>query len=352
VNGRSPCYNATELERAFDSSGLEALVLRSGQNVGYLSGMSFPGTLGRHQDLAHSDRATMLVWPYEGEPTLVTSTGAYGPARMRSWLEDIRVYTDCVESAFTYCVKVLKERGLERGRIGVDRRWIGADRWVELVAELPHAELVECSELMDRVRNIKTPAEVALLRRAVDIQDEAHLEVFGGARPGDTEKELHSRMVAAMIRLGAESAHGMMQSSNTPYTYAGEGPVAINKGDALRTDYVCYLDGYAANLSRMAVMGPPSAEQERMYQLELAVHREIIASLLRPGIRVSEIHRYMRERFTAEGFPDVIGLAGHSIGVWWHQEEPLFSPGEERELQTGMVVCLEPVLKRFWHVQD
>src|SRR5947207_2435116 len=106
MSTRSPLYNATELGRAFETNGLDALLLRSGQNVAYLSGMSFPGTLGRHQDLAHSDRATMVVWPRNGEATLVTSGGAYGPARMRSWLDDIRVYTDCVESPYSRCTKV------------------------------------------------------------------------------------------------------------------------------------------------------------------------------------------------------------------------------------------------------
>ena len=77
----------------------------------------------------------------------------------------------------------------------------------------------------------------------------------------------------------------------------------------------------------------------------------ILTTLLAPDEGRAEVAGFDVTR-QAESLRHVIGLAGHSIGVWWHQEEPLFSPGEERELQTGMVVCLEPVLKRFWHVQD
>ena len=54
----------------------------------------------------------------------------------------------------------------------------------------------------------------------------------------------------------------------------------------------------------------------------------------------------------AAGHPQVAGLVGHSIGVWWHQEEPMLVPAEGRPLRADMVICLEPILDGFWHLQD
>src|SRR5439155_18005874 len=141
-------------------------------------------------------------------PTLVASAIAAGLARRVSWLDDLRVFAEYVETPYALAAAVLHERGLGRARIGVERRELGADRWQELRTALPDAELVDCTDLLEAVRNVKTPGELELLRRAAAIQDEAHLEVFAGARPGDTERELHTRMIAAMLRLGADSAHG------------------------------------------------------------------------------------------------------------------------------------------------
>jgi Xaa-Pro aminopeptidase len=121
---------------------------------------------------------------------------------------------------------------------------------------------------------------------------------------------------------------------------------------AVRTDYVCYLDGYAANLSRMAVMGAPSDEQLARYRAVRDIHRATIASMLRPGVEARAVYNFVRERMIAAGFPNVAGLVGHSIGVWWHQEEPMLTPNETRQLRAGMVVCLEPILDGFWHLQD
>lgn len=143
----------------------------------------------------------------------------------------------------------------------------------------------------------------------------------------------------------------MMQGSRNPITYGGESDIDVMRGDLIRTDYVSYHDGYAANLSRMAVMGTATSAQEDMYALLLNVHRETTA-MLKPGVKASEVYDFVRDRFVAEGYPAVASLVGHSIGVWWHQEEPMLIPTEDRTLEPGMVICLEPILDGYWHVQD
>lgn len=349
---REPIFNQAELERAFAELNLDAIVARSGRNVAYLSGMNFPGTLGRLQDFANAPRAALVAWPRQGEPALFVSNIARGLAERLSWIEDIRSYTDYVDSPYAAVARDLRGRGLGNGRIGVDRREFGVDNWSAFTAELPDAELVDVTDELEGVRNIKTEAEIALMRRAVEIQDEAHLDVFRTARRGDTEKKLHTRMITAMLRLGAESAHGMLQASTNPVTYGGEGTVPIERGVAVRTDYVCYYQGYSANLSRMAVMGTPSAEQVARYQTLLGVHRATIDQMLRPGVAASAVWQFVHDRFTEAGFDWNVGLVGHGTGVWWHQEEPMLVPHESRPLRPNMVICLEPILEGFWHFQD
>lgn len=348
----TPRYNAVALEGMLAALALDAFIARSGRNVAYLSGMTFPGTLGRLQDFAHAPRAVVVLWPQRGEPVLFASHIALGLANHTSWIEDRRGYTEYREPPLVVVAQELKARNLGRGRIGVERREIGAAQWAELVAELPGAELVDCTDALEAVRNLKTPAELELLRQSAEIQDLAHLEVFASAKPGDTERELHARMVAALLRLGAESAHGMLQASTNPVTYGGEGDTPIERGVAVRTDYVSYYRGYAANLSRMAVMGSASPEQVDRYATLRRIHLEIIDGALRPGMEAQQVYAFARERLAAAGSTVIAGLVGHSLGLWWHQEEPMLVPGESRRLQPGMVVCLEPILDGFWHLQD
>lgn len=336
----------------FLEAGLDAIVVRSGQNVAYLSGLRFPGTLGRLQDFGHSPRGAIVIQFPNGEAILIVSTIAAALARRWSWLEDFREFTEYAEDPYVVAASTLRHRGLAHGRIGIERRLMGITQWEMLNGELPQAEFVECSGLLERVRNIKTPREVDILKHAARVQDEAYLEVFGTAQPGDTERELHARMLKALICRGAETAHGIMQTSGNPVTYGGESDVPVQTGDVVRTDYVSYCEGYAANLSRMAVMGRPTASQQEFYALLLSIHRETIARMLRPGVKACDIYAFVRERCIAAGFPAVAPLVGHNIGVWWHQEEPMLVPGEQRTLGPGMVICLEPIVDGFWHLQD
>lgn len=349
---RAPLYDEVRVARLFADAGLDAVVVRSGQNVAYLSGVRFPGTLGRLQDFAHSPRGAVVVQFADLATTLLVSRIAEPLAQRWTWVEDVREFTEYAENPFELAVAGLRERGLARGRIGVERGMLCLSHWETLVDGLPGAELVDCGDLLERVRNVKTPAELAIMRQAAHAQDEAHFDVFRTARPGDTERELHARMLEALALHGAESAHGMMQSSRNPVTYGGEGDVGVELGDLIRTDYVSYHDGYAANLSRMAVMGAPTSAQEEMYDLLLDVHRDTANRKLRPGVTAAEVYGFVRERLVAAGFPLVASLAGHSIGIWWHQEEPMLVPTEERTLECGMVVCLEPILDGYWHIQD
>ena len=109
---------------------------------------------------------------------------------------------------------------------------------------------MDCTELMDRVRWVKTPAEVRLLEEGADILDEAYLEVFPAVRPGDTERDIHSRLVKACIRRGAGWVHGILNSSRNTLAYGGEGDMVFQQGDIIRNDYVSYYQGYPGHQSR------------------------------------------------------------------------------------------------------
>jgi Xaa-Pro aminopeptidase len=349
---QEPWHNESELSQQLAAADIDVVIARSGRNVMYLSGMRLPGTLGRHQDFVWSPRPALVVWPLDGSPTLVVNGFSHKLAAQSSWIDDIRTYTEYTESPWAVCIDRLKELGLDDGRIGVERQELNVDQWTELSEGLSAGELVDCTATLNRVRNIKTDREIELLRKSVEIQDKAHIEVFGDAEPGVTEEELHARMLEFMIERGAEWGHGMMQSDNTDITYGGEGPVPVEDGDVIRTDYVSYYRGYAANLSRMAVMGSPTDEQVEYYEDVRDIHRTILDEKIRPGVEAQEVYEFLKEQLRNHGYTDAASLAGHSTGIWWHQEEPIFHPGEETELQPGMVVCLEPIVDGFWHVQD
>ena len=215
---------------------------------------------------------------------------------------------------------------------------------------LTGAEIVDCTQMMDEVRWIKTSGEVQLIRTAADLLDEAYLEVFPTVRAGDTEREVHARIVGSCIRRGAQWTHGILNSSRNTVAYGGESDMVLEAGDIIRNDYVSYYLGYPGHQSRTVVIGPPSQDQRRKYETVLDIYRSTI-ELCRPGAVANSIYRFAADAFRQAGFKQPMALAGHGVGAWWHQQPPYLVPTCDTELEAGMVVALEPHVN-YYHLQD
>ena len=348
--GREIIANIDRLNDFMDQAGCAALVLRSGKSFTYLAGFAYPGTLARHLDFPDSPREVLLVWPRHGKPVQVLNHYAVPRAKRDGWLEEVEVYDDYAESPYQKAAEVLKRLGLDKESIGIEKTYVSASRWEEMQGHLPGARLFDCTRLMAQVRWIKTPGEVKLLEEAADILDEAYLEVFADVREGQSEREVHARIVESCIRRGCGWAHGILNSSRNMVIYGGEGDTIFQKGDIIRNDYVAFYDGYPGHQSRTVVIGKPSDEQVRTYRIMRDIYRATMDQC-RVGTKASDVHHFAESKFREAGYNDRVSLAGHGVGPWWHQQEPYIVPTCHDELEEGMVLAMEPHVG-YWHLQD
>ena len=342
--------NVDRLHRLMDDEGLSAVIARSGKNFTYLAGFAYPGTLARHLEFPDSPREVLLVWPRNGEPVMVLNSYAAPLALRDSWLEKIEIYDDYAESPYERAAQALRDLGLAGETIGVEKSYVNANRWEEILGLLPEARVVDSTDMMDRVRWIKTTEEVKALEAGARLLDEAYLEVLPTVRPGDTERLVHSRIIESCLRRGANWAHGILNSSRNAVAYGGESDMAFQAGDIIRNDYVSYLNGYPGHQSRTVVVGPPTDEQKNTYRVTRDIYRATI-DRCRPGAKASDIYHFANDSFHQAGFQGNVSLAGHGVGAWWHQQEPYMVPSSDRVLEQGMVVALEPHIG-YWHLQD
>jgi Xaa-Pro aminopeptidase len=354
-SGSRDTVNVARLHEFMDRERLAAVVARSGQNFTYLSGLAYPGTLARHVDLADSTRAVLLLWPRRGDPVIVLNAIAEKLTLRESWVKQVSVYDAYNESPYARLCQVINEAGLGRERIGFEKNYVSAEHWEELRRGLPHAELADSSRLMDAVRWVKTPAELALLKNGADLLDDAYSEVFPTIKNGETERAVHSRLIGSCLRRGANWAHGILNSNRNTIPYAGESDELFLTGDVVRTDYVAYLDGYPGHQSRVAILGKPSAALRDDY----ARYREAYVKIMdhcRPGVTAGAVYDFTVDVFAKLGWRYTSILVGHSVGAWWHQQEPIIARGRDLVLEEGMVLALEPHGLEpgpgFLHLQD
>ncbi|MBN8920484.1 MAG: aminopeptidase P family protein [Rhizobiales bacterium] len=347
---RPTIANLPRLAAHLERERYDAIVVRSPINFTYLAGLAFPGTLGRHLELADSPRPVFVVWPRDGAPAVIVNPLGEALTRRDGSIERVIGYNNNTDDPYAVLVDTLRTMGVAKGRIGYEDDWFSPSRFATFAQALPDATLTDCTRMLEAVRWIKTPGEIALIKRAADVLDEAFLEVFPTIRDGETERAVHARLVAACMQRGASFAHGWMASNRNTVPAGGQSDFAFRAGDVVRTDYVAYVDGYPGHQSRNAVLGRASAEQAAMYARMRDLYLRTIDHC-RPGRTAGDVFAFARKSFEAAHLPYRVVLCGHSVGCWWHQQQPLIVPGNDTPLEAGMILALEPYYNE-WITQD
>lgn len=347
---REVIANVPRLQSYMDANGLDAIAVRTGTNFAYLAGIALPGTLARHLDIANTVRGFMLVWPRKGEPIIVLDSFAEKVVARDSWIAKTVVYKAYIESLYTRVANVLEDIGLGGSRVGFENDGLSAAHWEEIQRALPKLQMVNCSRMMDEVRWIKTAGEIALQKEAADMLDDVLFEVFPTIRVGESEREVHARIVEGCLRHGFGWVHGILNASPNMVMYGGESDLKFEKGDFVRNDYVAYYKGYAGHQSRLAILGKPNNEQQKGYALTLDIHRRTIERCT-AGRTAGDIFQFVVDEFKKHGIEYPASLVGHSMGAWFHQQEPVLRRDSAAVLEDGMILAIEPQ-RLHWHIQD
>jgi Xaa-Pro dipeptidase len=301
----------------------------------------FPATVftGEHRGLGHA----LFLLPVLGAPALITD-----PRRHRADLvpvEDVRPTNNLMATT----IGLLRERGLERAKIGV----IGDDilpapMYRELREELPELQIVPEPDLLSAMRMIKSPAEQEAMRaaaRAADAALQASIATIQRGRA--TERSACAAGIFAAMQAGADFVRYMRVHSGPWSALGSRWPQAtereIQRGDLVILDAIGAVEGYQFDVNRSLSAGPTDADR---LQLLETVYKALEAAIeaCRPGNRVLDAVAAAKGVIDRSPFANAFGgMMGHGIGLET-VEEPLLTAGNETELAPGMVLCVEPGL--------
>jgi Xaa-Pro aminopeptidase len=205
-------------------------------------------------------------------------------------------------------------------------------------------ELVPAGGLIEGLRAVKDEGELACIRAAARLADDALTEILGRGLVGRTEREVALDLEFAMRRLGAEAV------SFPPIVAAGEHgalPHAMPREEAIPAGTMCVvdwgamLDGYASDCTRTFATGDPDPRDREVYELVLCAQEAALAAV-RPGPTGREVDAVARAIIDAAGHAEHFGHGlGHGVGLDVH-EGPRLSKQGDAALAEGMVVTIEP----------
>lgn len=237
---------------------------------------------------------------------------------------------------------VLKERGLGRSRIGFEASAISARDYGAFKTVLGHVDLVDASDLIARLKMVKTAEEIAHLRTAVEIAEAGIVALRDAIQPGVTRHALADAWNSSVRNHGNSSA----LSGTWEYVSVGKNPwggnAAVSPGDLIKVDVGCVVNDYTSDTGRTFVLGTPTTAQARLFD---ALMQGFVAGseLLRPGISLSDVHHATLSAIRAAGFPGYTrGHFGHGLGAGLGSEEwPFISAQADIILEPGMVMAFE-----------
>jgi Xaa-Pro aminopeptidase len=189
---------------------------------------------------------------------------------------------------------------------------------------------------------VKAPEEIEKIRHAAQITERGMERALRHAAPGVTEIEL-SVLIADAIRSGGGIPRLLSVTTGERTaladTYATRKKLA--KGELLRLDIGCTVDGYWADTARTAVIGAPASYQQERYDALLAGELAQL-DLAKPGIFASDLFSVAVEAVRKGALPNYQRThCGHGIGIAAHEFPTLSSDNRDVFIEENMVLCVE-----------
>ncbi len=330
--------------RAMVEAGLDGLLMFRQESMYYLTGYDSFGFV----------YFQCLVLTADGRLVLLTRAPDLRQARHTSVIEDIRIWVDREGASPAGELRaILEELGLAGGRLGVEWEAYGltARNGRRLEAALAGAATLEdASELVSRLRLVKSPAEIAYVRRAAELADAALEEANRLAVPGADEGDILAAMQGAVFRGGGdypanEFIIGAGRDALLCRYFSGRKKLAAQ--DQMTVEFAGAYRHYHACLMRTILLGRPDPRQVAMHAAALEALAAAQAAL-RPGRPIGEVFDAHARVLDAAGYQaHRLNACGYSLGAvfapnW--MDWPMFYHGNPVLAAPGMVFFLHMIV--------
>ena len=290
-----------------------------------------------------SERLIALVIPASGEPAIVCPSFEVDRIKRHTAALDI---TGWEEQANPYklverVVRARKPRA--PGTIALESS-TAFGSYLGIKDALGGWKFEDAAAITDRLRIIKFPEEIALIRRAIAITEDAMAATFAQLAVGVSEHDVAGVLEREMERRGGEGGGGLVQfGPSSALPHGGPASVTLEREMVVLIDCGCRVSGYTSDITRTIWFGDhPSDEFKTVFNL---VHDAQTAALKlgRPLVTpCEEMDRAARKVISDAGFGrNLPHRLGHGIGLDGH-EPPYLVEGNEVHLEPGMVFTLEP----------
>ena len=313
---------------AAEAAGLAGLLVSPGPDLAYLTGHAPPPLERLTLLLLVVGRDPVLVVPALERPSAEDAPGSSG-LELVDWRD--------ADDPYRVVAKVLPA-----GRYAVtDQTW--ASHLLALDLATADCLFVAAGAILPLLRAVKDADEVERLRAAARAADATFSDVVGLAFAGRSELEVAGELERLLRSHGHRRVDFTIVGSgpNGASPHHGSGTRTIAPGDVVVMDFGGVLDDYCSDITRTVVVGEPSDEVRRVYDVVRAAQQAAFDAV-RPGVPAQDVDRAARSLIEEAGYGErFVHRTGHGIGLEVH-EPPYIVEGDTTPLEAGMTFSDEP----------
>jgi Xaa-Pro dipeptidase len=351
LRGLDAVFSATEfaariarIQAALAPLGTDALLLTGPENIFWATGRQTAGYFAFQA----------LIVPAFGEPVLLVRQLETTGARASTWLSEIVAWQDGEDPAVALG-RLVAKLGLRSLAVERNGWFVSLALGERIAAALDGVRLCDGSGLVETLRAVKSPAELAAIRQAAAYAQAGMVAALEACRAGVSENDVTAAMIAAAITAGSEAMAMEPLVSSGPRSgvpHATWRRRRMQQGDAVFLELAASHDRYHAALMRSLWIGEPPVEARRMMDTAL---RALDAALgvMRPGVPCARPHEAAQAVIDADGYTAAFRKRiGYSMGAafapdWGEGAILSLFSDVTRLLEPGMVFHLPATLRSY-----
>jgi len=348
-------FSTSRLDGLLDDFGIDVLIVTSKHNIQYLLGGYYHFQFGFMEAIGISRYLPIFVYvkgaldasayiANRNERDSVQNRIAGG-----HWMPPAVFGSSTSVEAMTLALDHIKAVATPAPRIGVEMAFLPLDAAEVLRKALPNCRLVEAMRPLERLRSVKTAAELTILREASERVVASMMEAVEHARVGQTKSEIIDQLRRAELSRDMIFEYALVTVGTSLNRAPSEQCLA--PGDIVSLDSGGNYQGYIGDLCRMAVHGAPDGELVDLLA-EIDVIQQAARAPIRAGLTGREIYSAANEALARSPHGKQMHFVAHGMGIVSHEAPRLTASGPipypaddaDAPLEAGMVVSIETTL--------
>ena len=323
------------ISKTLTESGLDALALNPSPSLLYATGLHFHLMERPVLALFAADGRIALVLP---ELEIAKLNDLPCELKAFQYNEEPTTWTNVFQQAVDFL-------GLDGKKIGVEPLAMRIIEYRYLEAAAPKSTFPDATEAIASLRIRKDETEIASMRKAAEIAQNALEATLPMIKIGVSEKEIASELVMQLLKQGSGSPLPFQPivsgGPNSANPHASPSERKLQEGDLLVIDWGANCNDYVSDITRTFAIGEIDDECRKIHEITQAANAAGRAAA-KPGLPASVVDDAARKVIDASGYGEYFThRTGHGIGMEGH-EAPYMRAGNDRILEVGMAFTVEP----------